>query len=87
MLSDALCEVYGYLPHTARIPERSAIMDPAKITFPNRERADRRVNLTMPGWLVDELDAEARHLASTRQSVINTRLADYYEAKRARVSA
>lgn len=62
-------------------------IDPAKVRFPNKGKDDRRVNLTMPGWLVDELDAEARHLASTRQSVINTRLADYYEAKRERATA
>ena len=53
----------------------------------NKEKADRRVTLTMPGWLVDELDAEARHLASTRQAVINTRLADYYEARKGRIIA
>ena len=47
----------------------------------------RRVSLTMPSWLVDELDAEARHLASTRQSVINMRLADYYESKHNKATA
>lgn len=44
----------------------------------------RRVNFSMPAWLVDELDADARHLAVSRQSIINMRLADYYDGKRSR---
>ena len=44
----------------------------------------RRVNFNMPAWLVDELDADARHLATSRQSIVNMRLADYYESRRAR---
>lgn len=47
-----------------------------------RGEGSRRVNITMPLWLIDELDAEARRLSSSRQSVINTRLADYFDAKR-----
>lgn len=57
------------------------------IRRPGREEEARKVNLTMPEWLIAELDAEAKHLASTRQAVVNTRLADYYEAKRNRASA
>ena len=48
--------------------------------------APRRVNFTMPAWLVDELDADAKHLATSRQSVINMRLANYYEERRARLA-
>lgn len=44
--------------------------------FPNRDDAPRKVNLSMPSWLVDELDATARHLGNTRQGVINMWLAE-----------
>ena len=44
----------------------------------------RRVNFTMPAWLVDALDADARHLAVSRQSIINLRLANYYESQMSR---
>ena len=43
----------------------------------------RRVNFSMPAWLIDELDADAKHLATSRQSIINMRLANYYENRRA----
>ena len=36
----------------------------------------RRVNFNMPGWLVDAIDKEAKHLAIPRQSVAITWLAD-----------
>ena len=36
----------------------------------------RRVNFNMPGWLVDAIDKEAKHLAIPRQSVVITWLAD-----------
>ena len=49
-------------------------------------KADRRVNITMPAWLIAECDAEAKRLATSRQGVINTRLADYFDAKRERAA-
>lgn len=60
---------------------------PGSVRRPSRGKADRKVSLTMPGWLVDELDAEASRLASSRQAVINMRLADYFDAKRGKASA
>ena len=36
----------------------------------------RRVNISMPAWLIDVLDQEARHLAVNRQAIINTWLAE-----------
>ena len=39
-------------------------------------RGYRRVNLTLPAWLIDELDAQAQHLAISRQAVAVTWLAD-----------
>lgn len=38
--------------------------------------AVRAVSVDMPGWMVDELDAVARHLAVTRQAVVNMWLAE-----------
>ncbi len=39
----------------------------------------RRVNISMPAWLIDVLDREARHLAVNRQAIINTWLAEKAE--------
>ena len=36
----------------------------------------RKVNLTMPAWLVDGLDQAARHFAVSRQAIINMWLAE-----------
>ena len=36
----------------------------------------RRVNFNMPGWLIDALDKEAKHLAISRQAVAIIWLAD-----------
>lgn len=52
------------------------------IRRPGWEDEPRKVNGTMPSWLVEELDLEARHLAVSRQAVINTWLAEKAEARR-----
>ena len=41
----------------------------------------RRVNVDMPGWMVRDLDAQARRLAVSRQALIKIWLADRLEAK------
>ena len=48
----------------------------------NRGDAPRRVNLTMPAWLIDVLDQEAKHLAISRQAVAITWLADRAKQER-----
>lgn len=40
-----------------------------------------RVNINMPEWLVDKLDAEARRLAVSRQAVINMWLAERFDER------
>ncbi len=40
-----------------------------------------RVNINMPEWLVDRLDAEARRLAVSRQAVINMWLAERFDER------
>ena len=47
-------------------------------------RADepRRVNFNLPGWLVDVIDREAKHLAIPRQSVVIMWLADRAKQER-----
>ena len=52
------------------------------ITHPNREDDPRRINLNMPGWMIDALDDEARHLAIPRQSVIIMWLAERIKAEK-----
>ncbi|RDB59477.1 CopG family transcriptional regulator [Gordonibacter sp. 28C] len=52
------------------------------ICQPGKEDEPRKVNGTMPSWLVDELDIEARHLAVSRQAVINMWLAEKAEDRR-----
>ena len=59
-------------------------VDESKIRFPNRERGGRRVNFTMPEWLIEELDAQARHLAISRQAVAVTWLAERADIERGR---
>ena len=48
----------------------------------NRGDEPRRVNLTMPAWLIDVLDQEAKHLAISRQAVAITWLADRAKQER-----
>lgn len=43
---------------------------------PTVRRAERRVNLNMPAWLVDAIDVKAKRLGANRQSYINMTLAD-----------
>ena len=51
-------------------------IDKEKTAFPNRGDAPRRVNLNLPGWLVEAIDKEAKHLAIPRQSVVIVWLAE-----------
>lgn len=57
-------------------------IDPSKAKFPNRGKTERRVNFTVPGWLIDEIDERARHLAVSRQAVAVTWLAERAEQER-----
>lgn len=41
----------------------------------------RRVNVDFPAWMVAALDAEARHLGVTRQSIIKIWLAERLEKR------
>jgi hypothetical protein len=42
----------------------------------------KRVNVDFPAWMVTALDAEARHLGVTRQSIIKLWLAERLEERR-----
>ena len=42
----------------------------------------KRVNVDFPAWMVAALDAEARHLGVTRQSIIKLWLAERLEQRR-----
>lgn len=39
--------------------------------FPGQDETARKINISMPEWMIGELDATARHHAVTRQAVIN----------------
>ncbi len=54
----------------------SELMDVESIHHPALDDATRKVCLTMPEWMIDELDARARHYAVSRQSIINLWLAE-----------
>ena len=41
------------------------------VTFPNEPDKSRKFSISMPEWMIGELDATARHLAVSRQAVIN----------------
>ena len=49
--------------------DTTAFMVPGSVRTPGV--ADRRVNITMPAWMVDQLDAMAKHYGNTRQGMIN----------------
>ena len=59
----------------------SFIVD-GSIRQPNRAEQSRKVNITMPEWLIEALDNAARHLAVSRQAVINMWLAERIESER-----
>ncbi len=52
----------------------SAAVDWSSARRPNRET--RRVNVDFPAWMVDDLDAQARHLGVTRQALIKLWIAE-----------
>ena len=52
------------------------------VEFPNRNDKARKVNISMPEWMIEELDATARHFATTRQGVINMWIGERLENER-----
>jgi hypothetical protein len=52
-------------------------LDLEKATRPRLKA--RRVNVDFPGWMIDELDKEAKRLGVTRQSVIKVWLSERLE--------
>ena len=50
--------------------------------FPGKDDTVRKINIGMPSWMIDELDAIARHYAVPRQAVINLWLAERLAAER-----
>lgn len=54
------------------------------ITFPGLDSTPRKINISMPEWLISDLDREARYLAVPRQAVINMWLAERLEQERAK---
>ena len=45
---------------------------------------EKRITLTMPAWMVNELDEEAADLAISRNAVVNTWIADRLRTMRRR---
>ena len=54
--------------------------------FPGKDDTVRKINIGMPSWMIDELDAIARHYAVPRQAVINMWLAERLAAERKAVA-
>lgn len=52
----------------------SEFVDWSKMRRPGRET--RRVNVDFPGWVVEELDREARRLGVTRQALVKLWIAE-----------
>lgn len=48
---------------------------------------EKRITLTMPAWMVSELDEEATELAISRNAVVNTWIADRLRTMRRRENA
>ena len=49
----------------------TAFMAPGSLRQPGREVKDKRINISMPEWMVDEVDAIAQIYGNTRQGMIN----------------
>lgn len=39
--------------------------------FPEQDETTRKINISMPVWMIDELDTVAKHYGNTRQGMIN----------------
>lgn len=52
----------------------AAHLDLSKAKRPDQEQ--RRVNVDFPAWMIESLDAEARRLGVTRQSIIKVWIAE-----------
>lgn len=61
----------------------SAYLDFEKGVHLNRGDEVRKVNLSVPGWVLETAEARARHRGVTRSSVLLDWLADAAEAERA----
>ena len=57
------------------------------VEFPNRNDKARKVNISMPEWMIEELDATGRHCATTRQGVINMWIGERLETERHKTTA
>lgn len=62
--------------------DTTAYMVPGSARRPGRDDDPRKVNMSMPGWLVDDLDRTAKRLAVSRQAVVNMWLAERLEQER-----
>jgi hypothetical protein len=58
--------------------EVSHLMDLSRARKLNKDQ--KRVNVDFPLWMVDQLDAEAKRLGVTRQSIIKIWLAERLES-------
>lgn len=54
-------------------------LDLSKARRPGREQ--RRVSVDFPAWMIEGLDREARRLGVTRQSIIETWIAERLERR------
>ena len=58
------------------------------VRFPSLEDTIRKINGSIPEWVVEEMEREAKHLAVSRSAVMNMWLADKAkESKRERLLA
>ena len=57
----------------------SQYLDFTKARRPSRDQ--KRVNVDFPGWMIQSLDKEAKHLGIPRQSLIKVWIAERLEQK------
>ena len=66
-----------------RFDEGDSVIDALDLSAARRPRLDqRRVNVDVPLWMVEQLDLEASRLGVTRQSIIKVWLAERLELRR-----
>ena len=63
-----------------RFEDGESVIDALDLSAARRPRLDqRRVNVDLPLWMVEQLDLEASRLGVTRQSIIKVWLAERLE--------
>lgn len=66
--------------------DMTEFIERGSIRFPNRKSGDKRINISMPEWMVDEVDAIAKYYGNTRQGMINIWVGERLRREKAEIA-